>query len=411
MAVRKEPRFVVAVIQLNKFNNVHIVAGSKHVKNVPEIPFKDVPLAFLSELSNAIRKSASVKNFPDLMAFSFWCRKGHLEKLKMEQANLERRLGRGLVFHITPSNVPLNFGYSFIFGLLSGNANIVKVPSKEFPQGEFLCKAIDDLLRKKEYESLYNNTALIKYDKENEITKYFSSVCDARIIWGGDSTIKNIRKFETPVRSVDIAFADRYSICVVDVEKLSKLSTKELLKVAELFYNDTFLMDQNACSSPHIVIWIGKEKNGAKNKFWRALERYVQKNYDIEFISVVDKYTKLCQTAIDIGIPFDFISYDNLIYRVKLNKLPENIHQFRGNCGYFYEYDVSNLDEICHIINNKYQTVTYFGLEKAFLVDFVIRNKLHGLDRIVPIGKALDIDLVWDGFEVISSLSRKINYN
>ena len=63
------------------------------------------------------------------------------------------------------------------------------------------------------------------------------------------------------------------------------------------------------------------------------------------------------------------------------------------------------------IINNKYQTVTYFGLEKAFLVDFVIRNKLHGLDRIVPIGKALDIDLVWDGFEVISSLSRKINFN
>ena len=44
------------------------------------------------------------------MAFSFWCRKGHLEQLRQRQANIERRLGRGLVFHIAPSNVPSDPG-------------------------------------------------------------------------------------------------------------------------------------------------------------------------------------------------------------------------------------------------------------------------------------------------------------
>jgi len=307
--------------------------------------------------------------------------------------------------------VPLNFGYSYIFGLLSGNANIVKVPSKEFPQGELLCNTIDDLLKKKEYRSLFNNSAFIKYDKENDITEYFSSLCDARVIWGGDSTIKNVRQFKTPVRSIDIAFADRYSICVIDLEKMMKLSERDLLKVAELFYNDTFLMDQNACSSPHMVIWLGKKNKSFRNKFWRVLEECVNRNYEMESISVIDKYTKLCQTAIDLGTQFELINYDNLIYRMSLNELPENIHEFKGNCGYFFEYEASSLDEICHIINNKYQTLTYFGLEQTFLVDFVIRNKLHGIDRIVPIGKALDIDLVWDGFEVINSLSRIINYS
>ena len=131
----------------------------------------------------------------------------------------------------------------------------------------------------------------------------------------------------------------------------------------------------------------------------------------MESISVIDKYTKLCQTAIDLGTPFELNNYGNLIYRVSLKELPENIHKFKGNCGYFIEYEASNLDEICHVINSKYQTLTYFGLEQAFLLDFVIRNKLHGIDRIVPIGKALDIDLVWDGFEVINSLSRIINYS
>ena len=105
-------------------------------------------------------------------------------------------------------------------------------------------------------------------------------------------------------------------------------------------------------------------------------------------------------------MPFKFKNYSNYIYRVSLKKIPNNIDEFRGNCGFIYEYDVSNLDEIRHIINKKYQTMTYFGLDKLSLVEFVIKNKLIGIDRIVPIGKALDIDLIWDGYDVGSD-SRK----
>ena len=64
-----------------------------------------------------------------------------------------------------------------------------------------------------------------------------------------------------------------------------------------------------------------------------------------------------------------------------------------------------------NIISNKYQTLTYFGLEKLSLKNFVIDNKLNGIDRIVPIGKALEMSLIWDGFDIIRSLSRIIDYN
>jgi hypothetical protein len=170
-------------------------------------------------------------------------------------------------------------------------------------------------------------------------------------------------------------------------------------------------MDQNACSSPHLIVWLGKKKQKAKNQFWESLDAYVRKNYNLPSVSAVDKYNRLCQNAIDINIPFELIQHGNHIYRIVLDKLPDDIHNFRGNCGYFFEYDAKELSEIIHIISNKFQTLTYFGLDKLSLKDFVIDNKLNGIDRIVPIGQALNISLTWDGFDIISTLSRIVNYN
>ena len=399
------------MIQLDRLQNIKIIGGSRHLSIDPEKPFSDISLNFLDELSINLKNYELVKKFPDLMTFSFWCRKRHLEQLKKKQTNIHKRIGRGLVFHVAPSNVPLNFGYSYIFGLLSGNTNIVKISSKGFPQAEILCQMLDSLLKKEKYQSLYKKSAFVKYDNETDLTKYFSSICDSRIVWGGDSTIKSIRSFETPVRSTDIAFADRYSICVINTKELTKLPKKDFYKVTKNFFNDTFVMDQNACSSPHIVLWFGVNKKKIINEFWEALGNYAKKNYEIDNISALEKYKKLCQISIGVGNQFKLNKFENLIYRLSLKKIPKNIHELRGNCGFFFEYEASCIDEISFMINNKYQTLTYFGFEKEFLADFVFKNNLRGIDRIVPIGNALDIGLDWDGFEMVSSLSRIISFS
>ena len=41
--------------------------------------------------------------------------------------------------------------------------------------------------------------------------------------------------------------------------------------------------------------------------------------------------------------------------------------------------------------------------------NFLNNSNLLGVDRIVPIGKGLEIDTVWDGYDTINSLSRIIN--
>ena len=67
---------------------------------------------------------------------------------------------------------------------------------------------------------------VVKYD-EDIYTKEFSSICDGRMIWGGDETIKTIRKFETKPKNRDITFADRYSMALIDAKKIINLNKKK----------------------------------------------------------------------------------------------------------------------------------------------------------------------------------------
>ena len=50
------------------------------------------------------------------------------------------------------------------------------------------------------------------------------------------------------------------------------------------------------------------------------------------------------------------------------------------------------------------RTVSYFGFTKDQLKYFLLNNNLLGIDRVVPIGKALEIDIIWDGYETIKSI-------
>ena len=119
MVEQKKPRLGDAVMQLSDLKEVDVVVGTRHIDIVPDIPFSDISIYFLDELSNILRKSAESKIYADLMVFSFWCRKGNINNLKREQHDRKQRPGRGLAFHIAALYVPLNFGYSFIFSWIS----------------------------------------------------------------------------------------------------------------------------------------------------------------------------------------------------------------------------------------------------------------------------------------------------
>ena len=115
---------------MSMISNIEYLVGNAKVNSIPFKPFAKETVSFLDDLSIELKKIKNIKKFPDLISLSFWCRRNNIEQLKKKYLLSKNRLGLGLIFHITPSNIPTNFAYSLIFGLITGNSNIVKVPSK-----------------------------------------------------------------------------------------------------------------------------------------------------------------------------------------------------------------------------------------------------------------------------------------
>lgn len=373
-------------------------------------PFADETIEYLNALSASLLKDSQTRQYPDVVTFAFFCRKANLAKLKEFYGNGSAiRLGRGIVFHIAPGNVPVNFAYTLVAGMLAGNNNIVRVSSKDFPQVDLIVAHMLKLASDERWSDISRKNALVRYDHQSDATAFFSSFADVRVIWGGNETIKRIREAPLPPRSFDICFAERYSICAINPDAIMAADDAEMQSLANNFYNDTYLFDQNACSAPHVVFW--KESESlvvAKEKFWEAIHKLASQKYNLQPVQGIDKRTALHRLSIETDaheVPMP----DNYIVRAELKKLPQNIDDYRCTGGFFAEHTIKSLDEIAPIVTRKYQTLAYYGFEHAKLESFVKQNRLSGIDRIVPIGRTTEFSLTWDGYNLIEAMSRIVD--
>ena len=385
------------------------IIDNKNFKKKVFRPFNNLCIDFLEDFSKKLKNYKDLKSYPDLIYLMYWCRKERIKKLEHSLTDNQYRLGRGLIFHICPSNVPTNFVYSLFFGLLSGNSNIVKISSENSKEKSIIISILKNIFDKRKYKALKNSNILTEYKASNtKNTEFFSSVCDARVIWGGNKTINDIRKFWIPERSIDITFADRYSISVINLEILKNLNLNRLKILAKKFYYDSYLMNQAACNSPHFVFWVGKKNTKLQNSFWKELNEAVENNFIFDDIHIVDKYTNLMKNIIEHDKFNKINMYKNNLYVVDVNQKVNTIENIRGKNGTFFQKNINNLSKIKHSISKKCQTLTYFGFEKKELEVFLLNNNLSGIDRAVPIGNALNINPIWDGFNVLNELSRII---
>jgi hypothetical protein len=372
-------------------------------------PFSDYATNFLNALSYELKTYS--RSHPEVASFAFFCRKANINAFKTKFSNQSQkiRLGRGIVFHIAPSNVPMNFAYSLVCGILSGNCNIVRVPFKEFDQVSIVCEALKKIQLSGLHNEITSRILLIRYERQKIATAYFCAMCDACVIWGGDKTIAEIRENEIPAKAFYITFANRYSFCIINADHYVKEPNPK--KIANGFFNDTYLHDQNACTSPHLIIWIGSKNNVMTSKeiFWNELHKIVIKKYpSILPVTAVDKLTSFYVQARAATNISKIVTDDNQVWRIKIEQLSPDIDEYRCSSGYFSEYHATSFLEISGIINRSYQTLAYFGFTKQELIDFIIETKPVGIDRIVPIGHTTDFSLIWDGFDLISTLSRTI---
>lgn len=392
-------------MQINSNDLVYLVGDYSVLENVAKTPalpmFSDEAVAFLSGLSREILSDKRSRTNVDVMSYAYWIRKASLEEARSKHIDRKSRIGRGVAFHVAPSNVPINFAVSMTSSILAGNITIIRVSNKQFEQVDIICDAMNRLIHG-EYAHMKNYFCLCRYEHSERITQELSSICDVRIIWGGNQTIETIRKASIPPRAIEMAFADRHSIAVINADEYLK---KDADEVAKGFYTDTYYTDQNACSSPRLVVWTGKNVSEARDRFWSKLSEMVKSQYEMKPIQAVDKFTSLCM----LGMGYDgakLLSDDNYVVRVEVDKLYSELMDYKNGGGYFFEYIADKLEEIVPVLTKQCQTISVLGIEKQQVKDVVYSHGVRGVDRIVELGQTMGLEFIWDGYKMIETMSR-----
>ena len=364
-------------------------------------PFHPLVISFLDAISKAILSDKSNKAFPDVVTFAFWCRKAGISSIQRSYPDYESRKGRGWILHIAPANVATLFAYSMVSGLLAGNANVVRVSSRPFEQVKIIVKVINELLAE-QFSILRPFICIIGYPRGLQLTQQLCARADGRVIWGGTGTVSHIRSFPNKPGSADIGFPDRYSIALMSSAAWQVEEEKN--KVAEAFFNDTFLTDQLACSAPTFIIWIGKDDQLAREDFWQHIEALVIKKSVILPGIVMNKLTTFFTLASEWPVKL-YRMKTNHITRIEISVINAAMSRFRPGGGFFLEYSAKNLEEILPLCGVDCQTIVCYGIPKKQVNNFFDEHPVEGIYRIVDLGRALEFSVIWDGINLIDVLS------
>ena len=388
-----------------------LTGESDSLVNAPVVVYEKSRINFLSDFSKELLSDQNIRKYPDVATLAFWCRRSNLNKIITNISSKYLRVGLGLVYHNSPSNVPVNFAFSLAFGILSGNASVVRLSSKESESAELIINVLNSLLEVPKYSEIRKTILVIKFERDDEVNNFWMSISDGRVIWGGDETVAKMRAYPCKPRSREIVFPDRFSLCAINAIKIVESNDDDLKKVCAGLFNDVYIMDQHACSSPQLFNWVGNHATikKAKNRLWPLFSEYINSKHSLEPIQYMDKYVDACRSAINNNNVLSVKRKDNLLFNIELSHFHEQQHNQRGYFGTIHEISIKSLSELSSIIDDRYQTMTYFGFEAEELKNFVISSKLRGIDRIVPIGRSLDMDVIWDGYDIIHHLSRTVD--
>ena len=376
------------------------------------IPFGETVVSFIETFSTLLLASSGARRFPELASLAFWMRHSSLARLRKHTLTDNRIfVARGTAFHLAPANVDTIFVYSWFISLLCGNRNIVRVSSKPSPQSLLILELIAELFSQDEFSAIRTRSLVVRYGHDSLVNDFFSRCCDIRVIWGGDESIREIRKSPLSATACEMTFANKYSFAVFDTISFLNADDEQIKSWADGFYNDSFWFAQMACSSPRLVLWLGEDKPHiitAQERFWRFLEdRLSLAVTGFDLTDYVNKRVAVDSLALQSKVSIIQASTNDLV-RVWLDK-PALYSELHCGAGLFFESSINELDELLPLLSRQIQTVIYAGMPREQMQNFLSTRQVAGIDRVVPVGKALDFDYIWDGYDLPKLLLREIS--
>jgi hypothetical protein len=371
-------------------------------------PFAPERLALAAGVSTRVLRAPKAGTSPAIVHFAYFTRAAALARLG---AQFAERLPagciarpQGLVFHLPPQNVETVFLYSWLLAWLAGNANVVRVPATLGADVTALLNLFLDALA-----AAGDTTQLfVHYPSASDLSARLSATSDARVVWGGDAKVHAFAGMKLRDGGKAVWFGDRFSFSVAAGEALAALDDAGLRDLAEKFFNDLFVFEQMACSSPHTLYVVGDaaRHRSAVQRLAGALGTAAERR--MVAIPAGHAMRKLVEAfaAVGRGAAVSADWRDPHLTLVEATGTGRRDQRVGG--GYLNVVFAETLLAIGSLIREHDQTLTYFGFPREQMEAFARAHALAGLSRIVPVGQALDFDVVWDGYDLLRELTRLV---
>lgn len=377
-------------------------------------PFNDRVQGFVGAFSRALMKTQAARAFPEIISLAHWMRPKALQDLAARYHATRPAntlpMSRGIALHFAPGNVDTIFLYSALLAILTGNRNIVRVSSRVSPQIELLVGVLNTLLAEPDHAALRDRLLIVRYGHDAAITAALSDICDLRVIWGGDATVREIRSLPLHPRARDVSFPNRWSLAAMDAGAVAALDDAALAKLGLDFANDAYWFGQMACSSPRLALWLGEAEvvATASARFWPAVraaaERFAS---EIAPVNFVNKLVSQHIAAIEGDLTTIRHLSDNVVSVGQMTRAQAPDDDLCVGEGLFWEGRLNSLADIAPLLDIRSQTIISFGIDGA---DWqrLVRDKGARIDRIVPFGQALQFGHIWDGMDLLTEFSRLV---
>jgi len=359
-------------------------------------------LAFMRK-SNLLRLTrAALRGNPEYMDTFTWM--PELGKNIMAQP-------RGIVSHWIAGNV-LNLGIiSLIQGILTKNANVIKLPAYHGLIVPTLFQKISNL----ELNTVKNKrisgkdilkTVLFLYcpKEDTDGQRELSLFSDIRVIWGGEQAVAGVLGLPKKISCDDVVFGPRYSLAVIAKETLRQ---GDLATIAYKLAMDVSMFEQRACSSPHTVF---VETGGLLSPldFAEALAQGMQKA-----LKRIPKDSITADQAYSIVALRSEYQFSGKVFSSKGTEWTVVYSEEKGlafPCGsrFVFVRPVAHIDKVLDDIDPSIQTIGLHA-DPRRKMEFARKMVEKGGLRITGIGKMNVYDYPWDGIFPMSRFVRWIS--
>ena len=240
-----------------------------------------------------------------------------------------------------------------------------------------------------------------------------SSIADVRVVWGGDATVDALPRVPAaaprPRRDLPEPPLARASSTPTPS---GRADDDELAALGGRFFNDAYWFDQAACSSPRLMIWqscpamtprtpgAGSTRpslDAVRRRSRRSRPGSPSTKHGLRLPSSVGR--RLACTSRRRRTRSTWI------------ELPELAAYDRAHCGggLFFEFvDERPGRRAQHAGRAEDQTAACYGLEPTRCATLAAGLNGRGIDRFVPVGRALEFSATWDGYDLLGEFVKRV---